>query len=256
MTTEACAQLVERADPDRFLATMAAPPAARRVLFPLYAFNLEVSRTPWMTREPMIAAMRLQFWRDTLDGIGAGKPPRPHGVAAALAGAIGPADVPVLDALVAARRWDIYKDPFEDQTHLDRYLNATSGGLYWTAAHALGAPAAAETTVRAYGFAAGLAGFLRAVPALQARGRAPLPDGTPQGIRDLADRGLKALARARAARDTVPSAAAPALFAGWRAATTLNAARTAPERVIEGQLSESEFLRRARLLWVAFTGRW
>ena len=38
----ACAALVERADPDRFAATMAAPVAARARLWPLYALNIEV----------------------------------------------------------------------------------------------------------------------------------------------------------------------------------------------------------------------
>ena len=58
---------------------------ARRVLFPLYAFNIEVSRAPWVTAEPMIAEMRLQFWRDVVEEIAAGKPPRAHEVAAPLA---------------------------------------------------------------------------------------------------------------------------------------------------------------------------
>ncbi|MEQ8366967.1 MAG: phytoene synthase, partial [Roseicyclus sp.] len=62
MSLQACAELVARGDPDRFRATMAAPVDARRVLFPLYAFNIEVSRAPWVTAEPMIAEMRLQFW--------------------------------------------------------------------------------------------------------------------------------------------------------------------------------------------------
>jgi len=62
----ACAKLVERGDPLRFRTVMAAPLHARRVLFPLYAFNVEVSRAPWVTQEPMIAEMRLQWWRDAL----------------------------------------------------------------------------------------------------------------------------------------------------------------------------------------------
>ena len=68
----ACAALVERGDPVRFRAAMASPMAARRVLFPLYAFNLEVARAPWVTQEPMIARMRLQWWRDALAEIAAG----------------------------------------------------------------------------------------------------------------------------------------------------------------------------------------
>ena len=53
----ACAALVARGDPPRFRAAMAAPVAMRRLLFPLYAFNLEVARAPWVTQEPMIALM-------------------------------------------------------------------------------------------------------------------------------------------------------------------------------------------------------
>jgi hypothetical protein len=67
---------------------MATPPEARAVLFPLYAFNLEVSRAPWVTEEPMIAEMRLQFWRDVAEEIGQGAPPRAHEVAAPLAEAV------------------------------------------------------------------------------------------------------------------------------------------------------------------------
>ncbi|TNF18762.1 MAG: phytoene synthase, partial [Rhodobacteraceae bacterium] len=60
---QACAAIVEKGDPDRFASAMAAPVAARARLFPLYAFNLEVARAPWVTQEPMIAEMRLQWWR-------------------------------------------------------------------------------------------------------------------------------------------------------------------------------------------------
>ncbi|MFN3209661.1 MAG: squalene/phytoene synthase family protein, partial [Roseovarius sp.] len=68
----ACAGLVHRGDPERFAATMAAPVPAREKLFPLYAFNVEVSRAPWVTQESMIAEMRLQWWRDVLEEIRTG----------------------------------------------------------------------------------------------------------------------------------------------------------------------------------------
>ena len=73
----ACARLVARGDLPRFRATMAAPVELRRMLFPLYAFNLEVARAPWVTAEPMIALMRLQWWRDALGEIGGGRRPAP-----------------------------------------------------------------------------------------------------------------------------------------------------------------------------------
>ena len=256
MSVQACADLVARADPDRFLAAMAAPLSARAVLFPLYALNVEVSRAPWVTAEPMIAEMRLQFWRDMAADIAAGNPPRGHEVAGPLAAVVAPGDAPLIDALVAARRWDIYTDAFADQVGFDAYIEATAGHLMWLAAKALGAGPGAEAAVRDRAHAAGVATFLRAIPALEAKGRVPLLDGTPRGVRDLADRALARLTAAQAARTTVPRAAGPALYAGWRARATLTAARDTPDRVIDGTLDESEFARRGRLLWVSLTGRW
>ena len=43
----ACAKLVERGDPLRLRAVMAAPSDLRPALFTLFAFNLEVARAPW-----------------------------------------------------------------------------------------------------------------------------------------------------------------------------------------------------------------
>ncbi|MEY8838550.1 squalene/phytoene synthase family protein, partial [Cribrihabitans sp. XS_ASV171] len=101
----ACAALVERADPERFRAAMAAPVAAREVLFPLYAMNVEVSRAPWVTAEPMIAEMRLQWWRDALAEIAGGGPVRRHEVVTPLAAVLAPGQAAMLDGYVEARRW-------------------------------------------------------------------------------------------------------------------------------------------------------
>jgi len=256
MSVRASAELVHRCDPDRFLAAMACPPDARRILFPIYAFNIEVSRAPWVTEEPIIAEMRLRFWRDVAEDIGASRPPRAHETAQSLATAVRPGDAPLLDGIAAARQWDIHKDPFADRAQFDAYIDGSAGNLAWLAARALGAPGAAEAAVRAFARGAGLAAYLRAVPALKARGRRPLIDEGPQAIRDLADEGLAALARARADRARVPVRAGYALYAGWRAEGHLKAVRADPGRVLEGGLDESEFVKRARLLRLSLTGRW
>jgi 15-cis-phytoene synthase len=255
MSFQACAALVERGDPDRFLATMAAPPNARAVLFPLYAFNLEVARAPWVASEPMIAEMRLQFWRDVAEEIGQGTPPRAHEVAEPLSRAIRAADAELLDALVAARRWDIYKDAFEDEAHFDGYIDATSGNLAWLAARVFGAPDSAERAVRDIAWGGGVAGFLRAVPELEARGRVPLLDGRPEGVKALADRALSRFRQGKAAQSAIPAAARPALYAFWQAEPILKAAFANPLRVADGALAGSDFARRARLLRVSLTGR-
>ena len=90
MSVAACAALVERGDPDRFMAVMAAPVALRVRLFPLYAFNLEIARAPWVTTQPMIAEMRLQWWRDVV----AEPAPRAHEVVGPLHGVIQAAGLP------------------------------------------------------------------------------------------------------------------------------------------------------------------
>ena len=254
MSLNACAQIVERGDPDRFTAAMAAPVAARAVLFPLYALNVEVARAPWAAKEPMIAEMRLQWWRDAVEDLGRGVV-RAHEVMGPMA-AIKGLPLDVLDRLIAARRWDIYKDPFEDATAFDAYLEDTGAGLMWLSALALGAPAAAEQTVRGVGWAMGLAAFLRAIPALEERGRVPLLDGRPAAVADLARNGLARLAAARAARRSVPGSVAPALIAAWQTAPVLRQVVAEPQRVIEGSLQLSEFQRRGGLLWAGLTGRW
>ncbi|WP_424967635.1 MULTISPECIES: squalene/phytoene synthase family protein [unclassified Dinoroseobacter] len=256
MTLNACAALVERGDPDRFLATMAAPVAARAVLFPVYAFNLEVSRAPWVTEEAMIAEMRLQWWRDTLEEIGQGAEPRAHEVVAPLSDVLDAEATEVLDRLIVARRWEIYRDPFEDDAALSTYLEDTGAGLVWTLGRLLGAGPEAEAPLRAQGWAAALARYLQAVPELEARNRIPLVDGRSAAVADLARAGLARLAEARKARGSVPKAALPALLAGWQAEPVLQQAAAHPEDVAAGALGGSEFGKRARLAWISSTGRW
>ncbi len=254
MTIADCAALVQKGDPDRFLAAMAAPVWARETLFPLMAFNLEVARAPWVASEPLIAEMRLQWWQDTVEA----ETPRAHEVAGPLHQVIRDAGLPraVLGALIAARRADAWGEPFADAAALETYLEATGAGLMWLCARALGAPERAEAAVRGYGWAAGLANYLCAVPELVARGRSPLPDASEAGVAALARQGLDRLAAARAARASLPRAAAPALLQGWQTAAILTAAATRPADVAAGGLRPSEFARRGGLLWQAATGRW
>ena len=250
----ACAGLVQRGDPDRFLATMAAPPSARRALFPLLAMNVEVARAPWVTQEPMIAEMRLQWWRDALEEIATGGTVRRHEVVTPLSAVMTPDLAAEMDEHVAVRRWDIYRDPFEDTAHFNRYIDQSAGSLLWAAARMLGA--AEERAVRDFGFATGLANWLRAVPELEARGRIPLLDGRPEAVRELAERGLDHLSRARAARGAVSREARPALLAGWQTGVILRQAWKKPARVAQGTLGQSEARKRLTLMARAASGRW
>ncbi|RME14069.1 MAG: phytoene synthase [Alphaproteobacteria bacterium] len=251
MSLEACAALVRAGDGDRFLAAMAAPVAARARLLPLYAFNLEIARAPWVSPEPMIGEMRLQFWRETLAAIESGGPVPGHEVAGPLAEVVRGAGLPVglLDDMVIARWSDLARAPFADVAALEAYLDASAGALMWASALALGAGAGLEAPARAVGRAMGLANWLLAVPALEARGWPARPAGLD---------GLIARARAelRAARQADFGPAVPALRAGWRAGGVLARAARRPEAIAAGELAESEFRRRGGLLLRALTRRW
>jgi phytoene/squalene synthetase len=228
--------MVERADPWRFRATMAAPLAARHLLFPLYAFNVEVARAPWVTQEPMIAEMRLQWWRDICEEIAQDRPVRRHEVATPLARAITPADALLLDELVTARRWDVYQDPFEDETHFAQYIDRTAGHLMVIAARRLGE--VDEAVVRDAAYAAGIAAWFAAIPTLVEKGRIPLLDGTAKAVAAMADTALQRLANARKSRHKISRSAAPALLPAAMAGPVLRAARRDPGRVAAGQLPD------------------
>jgi phytoene synthase len=245
MSIDACAALIARADPDRWAAVLAAPPAARAALIVLYAYNVEISRAPWASSQPLIAQMRLQWWRDIL----LETTPRAHEVAAPLQALIaqGRVDVAVLDAMARARLWDIHSEPFENMDDFDAYIDDTAGGLVLACAQALGGRAGHD-----YGRAMGIANFLRASAELTARGRKPLLDTSDAGIAALAQRGLKTLNLARSKRRDL-GAAWPAALACVQAGALLRKAARYPHLVRQGALNLAPAGARARLIWASIT---
>ena len=250
----ACAELVKRGDHARFMAVMAAPLSARQALFPLFAFNVEVARAPWMTQQPMIAEMRLQWWCDALDEIIEQKTVRQHQVVTPLAAMLDPSSAALLRDLVTARRWDIYDDPFEDLSAFERYIDQTSGHLLVVATSVLGW--VDPEVVRDFGFAVGLSGWLRAVPELRAQNRHPLLDSAPASVRAMARRGLARLARARARRVAVSKNAGLALLYGGEAKYYLTQATMHPDRVLSGLFDPSPIVNKVGLIWRSASGRW
>jgi phytoene/squalene synthetase len=241
--------MVQRGDPDRWLALMAAPAGARGALAVLYAFNLELARAPWVAREPLLARMRLQFWREVVTEADR---PRAHEVAGPLVRLIRDRGLPaaLFEAMIAAREAEAEGAHLADAGALRAFVTGTSGALMALAVRALGG--AADEVARGYGAAQGMANYLLAVPAIRAAGRAALPSGA--AVRDLAAAGLEDLARARVGRAAVAGPARPALLAAWRAGPVLRRAMADPEGVEAGRLVQSEFARRGGLLWAALRG--
>ncbi len=167
-------KLVRRHDPDRFLTALFAPAPARETLFVLYAFNHELARAREAVREPMMALIRLQWWREVLDGA------RPaHEVATPLgaaldAGRLDPADLlPLIDAREAEAT------EITSLSEWCHYILHSAGGLAVAAGRSLGAAGPALDAIRGYGAAYGAAGTLRSAPLLAHQARTVLPPGIP-----------------------------------------------------------------------------
>ncbi|MEL7183684.1 MAG: squalene/phytoene synthase family protein, partial [Pseudomonadota bacterium] len=243
---------VEAGDPDRFLAAMAAPPTVRGGLFVLYALNLEIAKAPFITQEPMIAEMRLQWWRDALEEIRNGGPVRRHEVVTPLALVLDAQAATDLDTLVEARRADIEGTQPDDFGQILRYVDATAGGLLWTAARLVGT--GAEGPVRAAGRAQGLAAYLSAVPDLTARGRHPLPQGDKfAAMRALAEMGLTALAQARKDRPKGQKRAVMSVMAGVD--HVLRRVQADPQAALDGPVTQGVFRNALGFSITALTGR-
>lgn len=252
----ACAELVQSGDPERFHAVMASPVAARGAMFVIYAFNLEVVRAPWVTQESMIAEMRLQFWRDVLEDIQQGKAPRAHHVASPLAKIVTPEIAAILDPVVAARRWDIYKDPFEDEAHFHHYIENTSASLTWALMRILGADERAETAVRAYAHGCGVARYLAAVPGLEAAGRIPLLDGRLDAVAALATTAHQQVQDNRWIRGVLGKTVSAPMLDGVVVSLALPQIMREPVRVIDGAVGVSEFSKRIKFAYFAAKRRW
>lgn len=164
---------VRAADPDRYFSALFAPAALRSSLFALYAFHAELARVAQTVREPMLGAIRLEWWRETAEGAARAKS-RNHDVAKGLAALFAQKSVALadLESLIAARAFDSSADRFADFAALENYLDATSGAVMRLAARILGGdPALTTEAARAYG----LTGLLRALPFHNSRHKLYLP---------------------------------------------------------------------------------
>jgi NADH dehydrogenase [ubiquinone] 1 alpha subcomplex assembly factor 6 len=172
-----CGRLLRQQDPDRYLTALFAPPERREALFALYAFNLELARARESVREPIMGRMRLQWWRDSLAEMQAGRP-RAHEVGRPLAAAVAAygLDPALLERLVDAREQDMEAEPPADLADLLDYARGTSSTLTELALEVLGRPGpAVREAGRALGIAWALLGLVRAVPFHAAQRRLYLP---------------------------------------------------------------------------------
>ena len=273
----ACGRQVRRHDNDRYLAALFAPADRREALFALAAANLEIARIREAVSEPMLGQMRLQWWREAVDEIAAGRVRR-HEVVEPLAEAVRRFDLPIaeLHPLIDARAFDLEDRAPRDLAELDAYAEATTAPLNRLALHLLGvAGAAAGPAASALGRATALTGLLRAIPFHARQRRVYLPTalvesvavemgelfelrphaGLARAVEHLAGVAAGHLRQGRALGRALPRAATPVMLQASLAAGHLAALRRARFDVFAPAVQTAHPLRVLGLVWRAALGR-
>ena len=184
--------------------------------------------------EPMAGLVRLQWWRDALDGVAAGKPLAHPVVEALHAGWARFAPLRSrLDAAIDARDLELSAEPPADLAALEERLGSSWGEITLGAMDLLGvAEGPAHAAGRHLGLALGLVRLLQTLPGDLRQNRMPLPgavltrhgleganlqqEGRAAALRpvvaDLAGRARAHLEAARQYRHGVPKRALAALL--------------------------------------------
>ena len=163
-------RIVQRHDPDRFFTALFAPAIHRETLFVLYATNHELARAREVVSNPMLALIRLQWWREVAEGAR-----RRHEVAGPLGEALDEGRLDAADILAMIEGREAEAEPVESLDAFEAYVRATAGGVAVAAGRALGAASEEVGALRDIGSAYGVSGVLRSVPALARQSRTMLP---------------------------------------------------------------------------------
>ncbi len=206
---QAVRDVAREGEPDRYGAALLAPADIAADLVTLAAFAAELGRVASQVREPMLGAIRLQWWRDAIAAASRGASTG-HPVADALADLIRRRGLPTppLDAMVEARLIDVGHELFEDDGVLLAYLDATEGRCFELALRLAGVAAGPglDAAAQAAGRAYGLARSLGRLPRLLRHGAFPI------AVARLA--GPRVAPEALTARPVTPELAAAVATAG------------------------------------------
>ena len=228
------AALVRRHDPDRFLTALFAPSEKRDALLTLYAFNHELARAREVASEPALALIRLQWWREVVEGVR-----RRHEVAEPLSAALDAGALERDDLLAMIDAREAEAEPlFATMQEWREYVMGSAGGIAVAAARLLGA--ADPESMRPLGVAYGIAGLLRSAAMHARQGRRMLPANA--SIEDIAREGL-ALLRPMSLSRHVVAAALPAVLAR-------RDLRRAPDFPLQRGLAD-----RLAVTWAGLSGR-
>jgi phytoene synthase len=269
-TSALCLAVLRENDRDRYLACLLSPEDKRGSLAALYAFNAEIARVRDVVREPLPGEIRLQWWRDLLEGNAQGDTGG-NPVAVGLVDALERYRLPrqTLIDMIDARIFDLYDDPLENRNALEGYAGETASALIQLASLVLSHEDAARSASAAghAGVAQAIAGLLMLLPIHSQRYQLYLPldilaaTGLDResflagedkarisaAVEAFAGLGLEHLAKARQA-GPIPRSVFPAFLPAALAEPVLKRARRMGARVMTESLQPAQWQRQLRLL--------
>lgn len=169
-------------DPDRYLSALL---ASEHVPFflTLGALEAELSHIREAVKEPMIALIRLAWWREAIAELEDGQPPRHHPVLTALAPYIqsGKWHTGRLQPLLDAHELDFESVPFPNWEALFDYAGNTAGTLAVIEAEHIGLSDTATEHARNWATAWQVLTMIRRAPLLDQQGWRIIPAFVPSG---------------------------------------------------------------------------
>ena len=125
------ANLVRARDEDRWLAAQYATAELKSALLALYAFHGELRRIPGAVSEPPLGEIRLQWWREALAEIIAGKSPRAHPVVETMSATniVRPELMELFETAIDATSRTLYGEGFDDVGDLASWLQEAEGTI-------------------------------------------------------------------------------------------------------------------------------
>jgi 15-cis-phytoene synthase len=173
-----CLSTLRETDRDRYLVALLSPEARRRALVALYAYNAEIAKVRDLVHEPLPGEVRLQWWRDIIEGQNPGQA-EANPLSAELMTAIEVYRLPTapLIAMSEARIFDLYDDPMPDVATLEAYAGEAASALIQLASLVLSPEKAGDSAAAAghAGVAQTIAGLLLLMPRHRQRGQLYLP---------------------------------------------------------------------------------
>jgi len=127
------AALVRKYDPDRYFCALFAAEAKRDTLLALYAFDCELARARMVASTPLLTLIRLQWWREVVEG-----EEKRHEVATPLFAELAAGRLDRAECLRMIEGREMEADDIPDMAAFEKYCLQAHGSVMAAAGKALG----------------------------------------------------------------------------------------------------------------------